>query len=147
MVHSYTKKAKSRVCQSQVCYLLTTHSSALKGGAEGRCPPLPSSSYTTVYTNLFQVWLTEERGTGHLFVFLLIFFQKIWKLNIHGHIWNKDEKCIQMSTEVLLQSKGQVTFWVKWVFGIIVRSTLLALMWYQNQVHNPPTFWDMIICV
>ena len=30
MVHSNTKIAKSRVCQSQVCYLRTTHSSALK---------------------------------------------------------------------------------------------------------------------
>ena len=30
MVHSNTKNAKFRVCQSQVCYLWTTHSSALK---------------------------------------------------------------------------------------------------------------------
>ena len=32
-------------------------------------------------------------------------------------------------------------------FDITVRSTLSALMWYQNQVHTPPTFWDMTICV
>ena len=30
MVYSNTKNAKSRVCQSQVCYLRTTHSSTLK---------------------------------------------------------------------------------------------------------------------
>ena len=29
--------------------------------------------------------------------------------------------------------------WGKMNFGIIVRDTLSALIWYQNQVHTPPT--------
>ena len=39
----------------------------------------------------------------------------------------------------------QVTFWVKLVFGIIVRNTLSALIRYQNQVRTLPT--EMTICV
>ena len=46
----------------------------------------------------------------------------------------------------LPQNREQVKFWVKWVFDIIVTSSLSALIWYQNQVHTP-TFWDMTICV
>ena len=41
--------------------------------------------------------------------------------------------------------QGQVTFWVKWVIGIIVRSILSVLIWYQNQVHTTPTFWDIAV--
>ena len=40
----------------------------------------------------------------------------------------------------LLQNKDQMTFWVKWVFGIIVRNTLSALIWWKNQVHTLRTF-------
>ena len=29
------------------------------------------------------------------------------------------------------------------ILGIIVRSKLAALIWYQNQIHTP-TFWDML---
>ena len=47
--------------------------------------------------------------------------------------------------DALPQNSEQVTFWVKQVSGIIVRSTLWALIWYQNQVHTP-TLWDMTIC-
>ena len=32
-------------------------------------------------------------------------------------------------------------------FSIIVRNILSALIWHQNQVHIPPTFWDLTICV
>ena len=35
MVHSNTRNAHSRVCQSQVCFLCTTHSSALKNVGRG----------------------------------------------------------------------------------------------------------------
>ena len=49
--------------------------------------------------------------------------------------------------EALPQNREQVTFWVKWVFGIIVRRTLSALIWYQNQVRTSSTFWDVTICV
>ena len=45
--------------------------------------------------------------------------------------------CISMWCTVLPQKRHQVTFWVKLVFGIIVRSTLSTLIWYQNQVHTP----------
>ena len=48
--------------------------------------------------------------------------------------------------EALPQNREQVTFWVKWGFVIIVRSIFSALIWYQNQVHTPPTFWEMTIC-
>ena len=48
--------------------------------------------------------------------------------------------------EALQQNREQVTVWVILVFGIIVRSTHSALIYYQNQVltHN---FWDMTIYV
>ena len=49
--------------------------------------------------------------------------------------------------EALLKNRERVTFRVKWVFSIIIRSTFSALVWYQNQVHTPSTFWDMAICV
>ena len=54
----------------------------------------------------------------------------------------------QMRKDLVLctlpQNRVQVTFWIKLIFGIIVRSTLSALIWYQNQGHMPPTFWDIM---
>ena len=47
--------------------------------------------------------------------------------------------------EAFPQNREQVIFWVKWDFdAIVIRSTLSALTWYQNQVHTL-TFWDMTI--
>ena len=40
--------------------------------------------------------------------------------------------------EALSQNREQVTFWAKWVFGIVVESTFSALIWYKNQVDIPP---------
>ena len=48
--------------------------------------------------------------------------------------------------KALPQNKEQLTFWANSVFSIIVKSTLSALIWYQNKV-NTPTFWDMTFSV
>ena len=57
-----------------------------------------------------------------------------WKKNVQRNMWCTPTK---QWTSVIL---------AKMSFGLIVRSKLSALIWYQNQVHNP-TFWDMTICV
>ena len=58
------------------------------------------------------------------------------------HVMLDETKC-----EALPQNREQVTFWVKWVFGIIVRTILPALIWYQNKVCTPILLWGMTICV
>ena len=70
-------------------------------------------------------------------------------------VYFEDNTCLSIKNlvlkcEALPQNREQVTLWVKWVFGIIVKNTLSVSIWikfwYQNQVHTAPTFWDMTIC-
>ena len=139
----------------QVEYRLIVHlpsCSCKAGGLSCLCSLLPQSGKLVHlgYNGLLShQYVVQERlwGVGLQHGFLLALTATFWKPVAHYNnmcFWLQElYLCLTGTCEALPQNSEQVTFWVKWVFGIIVRSTLSALIWYQNQVHDPE-IWPFV---